>query len=70
MCLYGEPNWFGDKLLSFNPGGEVGLLPSKLDGVAASLAGGSWLRWSLIHTQWQIWVFATVVSFAHGPFIR
>lgn len=22
LCLYGEPNWFGDKLLSFNTGGE------------------------------------------------
>lgn len=54
LCLYGEPNWFGDKLLSFNSGGE-GRVVLKPDGTAASPTGGSCLWWSFIHTQWQGW---------------
>lgn len=37
MCLYGEPNWFGDKWLTFSVGEKVGLLPSKAAGALVSI---------------------------------
>lgn len=37
MCLYGEPNWFGDKWLTFSVGEKVGLLPNKAAGAEVSI---------------------------------